>query len=215
MRPARWYARQELHLRCCPLGSGFTDRRDTSDSRLAHFVTVLPAGFAPAPRPHLGLTDHKSAVLLLHHGRCFWHCAGRDGCCPRYLPLDRRPSLLFLFASHFVLPGMDSHHRHPVPETGVLLLNYPASCRSRQELHLRPQGPQPCVLSTELREHAPATAALILSSGRDLHPRQLDVAQPCCYYTTAGARSGATKGTRTPLSPLPRACIAVYALAAL
>lgn len=26
-------------------------------------------------------------------------CGGRDGCCPRYLPRDRRPSLLFLFAS--------------------------------------------------------------------------------------------------------------------
>lgn len=25
------------------------------------------------------------------------------------------------------LPEMDSHHRHPVPETGVLLLNYPAN----------------------------------------------------------------------------------------
>jgi hypothetical protein len=33
------------------------------------YPKVLPAGFAPAPRPHLGLTDHKSAVLLLHHGR--------------------------------------------------------------------------------------------------------------------------------------------------
>ena len=32
-------------------------------------ILVLPPGFAPGPRPHLGLTDHKSAVLLLHHRR--------------------------------------------------------------------------------------------------------------------------------------------------
>ena len=35
-------------------------------------ILVLPPGFAPGPRPHLGLTDHKSAVLLLHHGRENW-----------------------------------------------------------------------------------------------------------------------------------------------
>lgn len=28
------------------------------------------------------------------------------------------------------LPRMDSHHGHPVPETGVLLLNYTAKWRS-------------------------------------------------------------------------------------
>ena len=35
-------------------------------------ILVLPPGFAPGPRPHLGLTDHKSAVLLLHHRRKNW-----------------------------------------------------------------------------------------------------------------------------------------------
>lgn len=29
---------------------------------------VLPPGLAPGPRPHLGLTDHKSAVLLYTTG---------------------------------------------------------------------------------------------------------------------------------------------------
>ncbi len=165
---------------------------------------VLPPGFAPGPRPHLGLTAYKAAVLLYttggmtgrdrelhpvlpltrraHHWVCFrgkrvapadglapspsrltggrttviprW-CGGRRRACSpnrfRFAPLSRRSRracpvrLPKLVAADGLAPSS------PDPKSGVLLLDDTAKNCPRQELHLRPQGPQPCILSAELR----------------------------------------------------------------
>ena len=170
-------------------------------------LLVLPPGFAPGPRPHLGLTDHKSAVLLLHHGREKWSRAwdlrpalpltGRArrflrlrgslqmvpirGFAPRsadyrsaaltpelygqklaeaggHAPLtcdgpirfQGGPGALVRFIFQSWLPQMGSHHHSRIQNPESCLLDDTAKY-PRQELHLRPQGPQPCVLSAELR----------------------------------------------------------------
>ncbi len=75
-------------------------------------ILVLPPGFAPGPRPHLGLTDHKSAVLLLHHRRKMEPRLGFAPSSPAY----RAGTSLSTLARQFTkkCPYEDSHLGLPI-----------------------------------------------------------------------------------------------------
>jgi hypothetical protein len=80
---------------------------------------------------------------------------------------------------------MDSHHRHPVPETGVLLLNYPAKNVPGRNCtcDLKVRNLAFCLLNYGNFNLA---SLLPLSSGQELHLHLLDVIQQGFSYTTAG-----------------------------